>query len=307
MAGRVFTSIREARRTLRRSSVDHRGAGRGLVAGFALLPPVAAGLILFRVVALEMLAAALIFAVAGHLAARLSGLPVVASLVPPAVIGVAMVGPKAPLAWPALVAALAVTGELARGRFAPNARIQVGIAAYALVLLVSWGGAGAPVVASWPGSVADPVQLYVGNVPGPVFATSLLGVIVGAAWLWYARRLSLLVILTFLAGALVPIGLLGWSAGYLLLSGPLWFAAALVLADRDALPASPVGRPLLGLVAGAIALTVRSRGVEGTLLTVGTLQLLIAGGRGGRWLLANRREVRARLRDPQRRLPPATT
>src|SRR5437588_562933 len=115
---------------------------------------------------------------------------------------------------------------------------------------VSPGGAGptAEPVRLWlqyfgPGqSPIDPVRLYVGNVAGPVFATSMLAVAVGAAWLWYSRRLSLLVVLTFLLGALLPIRLMGWAPGYQLDSGPLWFAAALVLADRRTLVTSGVGR-----------------------------------------------------------------
>src|SRR5207244_1394907 len=56
----------------------------------------------------------------------------------------------------------------------------------------------------------DPVRLYVGNVAGPVFATSLLAVAVGVAWLAYARRVSLVVLVAFLAGALVAVAC--WSA-----------------------------------------------------------------------------------------------
>jgi electron transport complex protein RnfD len=292
----------------------------------ALAPPVVAGLILFRLSALEMLTVAVAMALAGHLAARLTRLPVTRGLLPSSVIGVALVGPGAQLVWAAAVAALAATGELARARFVPRARVEVGIVAFALVLLVSWGGAAAYVapggttptpepIRLWLSSTGagqpsiDPVRLYVGNVPGPVFATSTLAVILGAAWLWYARRLSLLVVLTFLTGALASVEVFGWSAGYQLLSGPLWFVAALVLADRETLPTSPVGRPLLGLAAGGLALAMRSRGVavEGAVLTVGALQLLVAGGHGARWLLVHRREVRSRMREPRRDLPSART
>jgi hypothetical protein len=198
------------------------------------------------------------------------------------------------------VAIVAAVFELGRARLLPAARLQVGILAYAVVLMISRGGPGASVtpvgVAAAP---VDPMRLYVGDVAGPILATSLLAVAVGAAWLWYSRRLSLLVVLTFLAGALVPIGLQRWSSGYQLESGPLWFAAALVLADRRTLPASGVGRPLLGFVTGAAALGVRTRGlaIEASLAAVAWMQVLGVIVQGLDWVRGHRGETAARLRD----------
>jgi NQR2, RnfD, RnfE family len=195
----------------------------------------------------------------------------------------------------------------------PAARLQVGILAYAVVLLLSHGGPGvyatpdggptAEPIRLWlqlGGRASfDPVRMYVGNVAGPVLATSMLAVAVGAAWLWYSRRLSLLVVLTFLAGAMVPIALLRWSAGFQLDSGPLWFAAALVLADRHTLPASGVGRPLLGFLAGAAALAVRARGlaIEASLAAVAAMQVLTVVVQGLDWVRGHREETRTRLRE----------
>ncbi|TMC12890.1 MAG: RnfABCDGE type electron transport complex subunit D [Chloroflexi bacterium] len=195
----------------------------------------------------------------------------------------------------------------------PAARLQVGLLAYAAVLLLSRG---APAIYMSPDGVQtsepirlwlqlgdkapfDPVRLYVGNVAGPVLATSMLAVAVGAAWLWYSRRLSLLVVLTFVAGALVPIAVERWSLGYQLASGPLWFVAALVLADRHMLPASGVGRPLLGFLAGALALAVRARGfaIEASVVAVAGMQALNVGLQGLDWVRHHREESAARLRD----------
>ncbi len=300
---------------LRRAAVAPETAPPGLIMGVALLPPAVAGLILFRVVALEMLAVAVVAAVAAHVALRLLRWPRAAAPGLAALAGVALVGPRASLAWAAAIAVLAAGLELARARYVAGARLQAGVLAYTLLLLASRG---APAVYASPGgtepmaepvrfwlqsfggghSPIDPVRLYVGNVAGPVFATSLLAVALGAAWLWYSRRLSLLVVMAVLVGALVPIQAQHWAAGYQLLSGPLWFVAALVLADRHTLPRSPVGRPLLGVATGAIAVGARTRGfaIEAVPVTVAAMQVLAAAIQGAGWLNGNRQETWSRLR-----------
>lgn len=309
MFGRVTRGVRVA-------LTKPDAASPHVVTAIALIPSIAAGLILFRLPALEMLGIAAAAAVLGHLASHLLGLPHRNSPAVPAVVGVALVGSGASLGWVAAVAGTAAALELARARFFPAARLQVGLVAYALLLLASQGavavyvapGSSAPVpepIRLWHQYVdlgqapIDPVRLYVGNVAGPVFATSVLAAAVGAAWLWYARRLSVLVILTFVAGAMLPIWLMDWSAAYHLDSGPLWFMLALVLADRWSLPASTIGRPLLGFTAGLVAMALRVRGlaIESTLLTGAGMQMLVVGVAGVGWLAGNPQEVRARLRD----------
>jgi hypothetical protein len=298
---------------LKRIGVEPEAAPPSLVALVAFVPPVAAGAIFFRLVALEVVAVALAAGVVAHVAARLLGLPLDGTPLLPALVAVALVGSGATLGWAAAVAIVAAALELGRARFVPAARLQVGILAYALVLLVSRGGPAdyvspAGTQADEPirvwlliGSRApfDLVRLYVGNVPGPVLATSMLAVAVGAAWMWYSRRLSLLVVLTFLAGALVPIAVERWPVGYQLASGPLWFAAALILADRSTLPASGVGRPLLGFLTGAAALAARTRGlaIEASLAAVAGMQLLNVTIQGLDWVRHHRQETMARLRE----------
>ena len=106
-------------------------------------------------------------------------------------------------------------------------------------------------------------------------------------------------VITFLIGALVPIAVERWSPVYQLESGPLWFAAALVLADRQSLPASGVGRPLLGLLTGAAALAVRARGlaIEASLAAVAWMQLVNVIVQGLNWVRGHRQETWTRLRE----------
>src|SRR5216684_3640225 len=266
-----------------------------LTVGIALAPPVAAGLIIFKLPAGEMLAAAIGFGAAGQLLAfllwrrqipRPQASPLIA-----AVFGVALVGAGAVLSLTIAVAALAVILELVRARYIPAIRAQSGLLAYAVIALVTRGAPFAyvnPVTGKafsdpiwiWyhyfgpQAAPIDPVRLYVGNVPGPVFATSLLAVAIGIAWLAYARRLSLVVLAAFLLGALVPIYLYHWDVLFQLDSGPTWFAAGLLLADRRMLPDSWAVRPVLGFAAGllAVGLRVRGYGIEAAFFTVAGIQ-----------------------------------
>jgi NQR2, RnfD, RnfE family len=285
----------------------------------ALAAPVLLGLAFFGGRAVEMLVVAIAIGGAAHGTARLTKQRMAISPIVPALIGVALVGPGSSFLWPALIALLASLLELARARFVTRARLELGVLAYSMVLLLSRGGpaeylnprtlvAMPDPIRFWLQSSAsgqtpiDPVTLYVGNVPGPVFATSLLAVLLGAAWLWYARRLSLLVLLMFGLGVLASAKLMGWSAIYHLDSGPLWFTAALVLADRRMLPASELGRPLLGLAAGVVSMAARVRGfgIESVPVTVAGLLVVVALVEGVGWLLRNRDQVGGAARTARR-------
>ncbi len=249
-----------------------------LVTAIALLPPIVAGLVIFKAPAAQMLAVALAAGAAGILVSRwlLGGIrrrsrtsPLIAAL-----FGVALIGPGASIVISIEVAVLAVILELLRLRYMPAIRAQVGLFAYAVIALATRGAtaafinpaSGAPFtdpLATWyqffsPASAPiDPIRLYVGNVPGPVFATSLLAVAVGVAWLAYARRVSLVVLFGFLVGSLVAIYTLHWDPLFQLDSGPTWFVAGLVLADRRLLPDSWAVRPTLGFAVGLFAVGLR--------------------------------------------------
>jgi Na+-transporting NADH:ubiquinone oxidoreductase subunit NqrB len=277
-----------------------------LVTGIALLPPVVAGLIIFRQPAARMLGVAVAAGVVGLIAARLIWREQLArtgaSPVLAAIFGVALIGAGAPLAIAVEIAVLAVLLEVLRLRFMPAIRAQAGLVAYAVIALVTRGGPWAYVnpvngeqfgdpLATWyqffpPASAPiDPIRLYVGNVPGPVFATSLLAVAIGVAWLAYARRVSLVVLFGFFAGAVVAISTLHWDALFQLDSGPTWFIAGLVLADRRLLPDSWAVRPTLGFAAGLFAIGLRrpaqgtwlsGHGLELAFLTVAIVQAVMA-------------------------------
>jgi hypothetical protein len=270
-----------------------------LITGIALAPPVIAGLIIFKVPALEMFAVALVVGTAGQVAGHLlwrKHLPrPQASPVIAAVFGVALVGVGANIVTSIEIALLAVILELLRSRYIPAIRAQVGLFAFAVVALITRG---APYVYVNPitglqfadpinvwyhffsasSAPIDPIRMYVGNVPGPVFATSLLAVAIGVAWFMYARRVSLVVLVSFFLGALVPIYWFHWDYLFQLDSGPTWFVAALLLADRRLLPGSWAIRPVLGFGAGLLAVGLRSRGygIEAAFLTVAGFQAVMA-------------------------------
>jgi len=268
-----------------------------LVIGLALVPPVAAGLIIFKLTALEMLLVALAVGSAGQLASRFvfrkfvpkpESSPLIASI-----IGVALVGPGASLVTSAEVAVAAVVLEVVRSRYAPAVRAQAGLISFAAIAIITHGqplkyispSGSSPLepLAIWrlfpPGAAPiDPIKLYVGNVPGPVFATSLMAVVIGVAWLAYAKRLSPVVALGFLLGAIVPIALYHWDFMFQLDSGPLWFVGLMILSDRRQLPDSWAIRPILGFAAGIFALGLRNRGIgiEGAFYTVAAVQAVVA-------------------------------
>jgi hypothetical protein len=300
-----------------------------LITAIALAPPVAAGLIIFKLPALEMLGVALASGIAGQLASRWiwrhsfprpQPSPVIA-----AVVGVALVGAGAPLLTSIEIAVPAVILELLRARYIPSIRAQAGLLAFVAVALVTQGAplaflnpaSGKPFsdpIALWyqepslPGAY-DTMTLYVGNVAGPVFATSLLAVAIGIAWLAYARRLSLVVAVGFLAGAVVAIGYYHWDNITHLDSGPTWFVAGLLLADKRYLPESWALRPLIGLAAGLVAVGLRARGlgIEAAFLTVAGVQAVMAVIVVLLWAVSmgrerRRRNRRLRQRDAQLRV-----
>jgi hypothetical protein len=263
--------------------------------GVALTPPVVAGLILFRLQAVEMLTIALAVGGIMQVAARLARVRLDRSPVLPALIGVALVGPGAASLWTVGVAVLASGLDLARTHYLPRLRFEAGILAYCFFFLAARGQLGsylnpsnqrelAEPIAYWlnffrtSDAPIDAVRLYVGNVAGPVFATSLLAVGLSLAWLWYARRLSLTVVVGFLIGAMLPVLVMRWNAVYQLDSGPTWFGVGLALADVRNLPQSRKVRFLIGLAAGVIALSLRTRqiGVEGVFLAVALIQVSVA-------------------------------
>jgi hypothetical protein len=272
-----------------------------LIVAMALLPPIVAGLIIFRLPALQMLAIALVAGIAGYLAARwmwrdqrhhAPASPLIAP-----VFGIALIGAGASLVTSIEIAVLAAILEVLRARYVPAIRAQAGLLAYAVVALITRGAPFAYInpasgkafgdpISTWyqffnaASSPIDSIRLYVGNVPGPVFATSLLAVAIGVAWFAYARRVSLVVLLTFLAGALAAVYSFHWDILFQLDSGPMWFVAGLLLADRRLLPGSWIVRPMIGFVAGLFAVGLRQKGygIEAAFFTVAAVQAAMVLG-----------------------------
>jgi Na+-transporting NADH:ubiquinone oxidoreductase subunit NqrB len=301
-----------------------------LVTGLAVLPTVVAGLVIFKAPAARMLGVALVAGSIGVLIGywfmRDQFRHSVATPLLAAVFGVALIGAGAGLAVAAEIAALAVVLEILRVRYMPAIRAQSGLIAYAAIALLTRGlpfayvnpANGAPFgdpIATWyrffsPASAPiDPIRLYVGNVPGPVFATSLLAVAVGVAWLAYARRVSLVVLIAFLAGAGLAIYTFHWDPLFQLDSGPTWFVAGLLLADRRLLPDSWSIRPVIGFAGGLFAIGLRHNGygIEAAFFTVAAVQtvmavLAIAYWGGSLWLERWKRTRRLRQREANLRV-----
>jgi hypothetical protein len=298
--------------------------GADTVMALALTPPLLAGLVLFRLPALEILAIAVGVGGTVHLLARVLHQPLVTSPVLPAIVGVALCGPGSPLLWP-LAIALATSGlEVARGRLVPQAGIHTGVLSYSILFLASGGAMASYLKPAGMIRFPEPIQqwsrfygganhflepstLYVGNVAGPVLATSLLAVVISLAWLWYARRLSLSVIVAFAVGGAGIATALHWDPVFQLDSGPAWFVVGLALADRRLLPAEPYGRPVLGFAAGIVGVGLRAGHfyVEGLFLTAAAIQVVFALVEGLVRLVAPRLESRAGLR-PEGQKEPAS-
>ena len=268
-----------------------------LLFGLALLPPVIGGLAIFgEPAAIDLGIAIGVGAVFEGFARALRRPPALSPIVT-AIVGVALIGPASPPWWAAAVAGAAGLFEVVRSALPrPPLPVSSGLLAYAVVYLSGHGGPGgylAPGRSPRPfpepirlwhdffgGAAAplDSVTLYVGNVAGPVFATSLLAVMISALWLWYAGRLDLVALTGIVGGALAATLIEGWNPAYHLLSGPLLFAATFGFADRKAL----AGPPLLGgvLAFGAafagVWLRTRGVGVEVALIALAATQAGVA-------------------------------
>jgi hypothetical protein len=248
-----------------------------VVLGLALAGPVVAGLVLFRGAAAELLLIAIAAGGVVHLVAALLRLKLENGPILLALVGVALCGPLSPPLWPILVASGAAVLEVLRSNLWPRARINTGVLAYAAVFLATRGAMAAyqrpgstllfpEPIAQWSrfygGSAhfIEPITLYVGNVAGPVFATSLLAVAIGMAWLWYARRLSIVAAAAFLGTGLAMSLALHWDPVFQLDSGPAWFVVGLALCDRRQMPEQRLARLVMAIAAGVVGIGLRAAG-----------------------------------------------
>ncbi|MDQ6691442.1 MAG: RnfABCDGE type electron transport complex subunit D [Candidatus Dormibacteraeota bacterium] len=108
--------------------------------------------------------------------------------------------------------------------------------------------------------IVEPVKLYVGNVPGPVGATSAGALLLGLVYLWYARKVSLGIIIGFLTGVAVLAAVIGSDVAFQLSSGPALFIAGFIAADRRRVLLSEPLTLGFGLAAGALTMVLRGYG-----------------------------------------------
>src|SRR5437588_319084 len=111
----------------------------GLPMVLALVPPIAAGLVIFRLAALEILAITLTAALAAVIVQRLIHLRPEIPLVLPPLFAVAFVGAAANLLWVSGIAVAAGALEVLRARFLPSLRVNTGMLAYVGALLAGSG------------------------------------------------------------------------------------------------------------------------------------------------------------------------
>ena len=107
--------------------------------------------------------------------------------------------------------------------------------------------------------VIDPVKLYVGNGPGPVGATSAAAVLLGVAYLWYARKISLGIVVGFLCGVAAVALAIRSDLGFQLASGPSLFLVGYIAADRRRVLLPEQLRFAFGAAAGVATMVLRWR------------------------------------------------
>jgi Na+-translocating ferredoxin:NAD+ oxidoreductase RnfD subunit len=107
------------------------------------------------------------------------------------------------------------------------------------------------------GTIIDPVKLYVGNAPGPIGAASGAAVLLGVTYLWYARKISLGVVVGFLCGVAGAALAIRSDLGFQLASGPSLFLAGYIAADRRRVVLPEQFRFAFGLAAGVATMILR--------------------------------------------------
>ncbi|GAC1479786.1 MAG: hypothetical protein PVSMB9_03820 [Candidatus Dormibacteria bacterium] len=108
--------------------------------------------------------------------------------------------------------------------------------------------------------IVDPVKLYLGNVPGPIGVTSAGAILLGLTYLWYARKVSLGIILGFLTGVGITALLIGSDLAFQLSSGPALFLVGYIAADRRRVALPAPFTFVFGIAAGALTMVLRGYG-----------------------------------------------
>ncbi len=106
----------------------------------------------------------------------------------------------------------------------------------------------------------DPIKMYVGNVPGPMGVTSMGAVLLGVAYLWYCRKISLSLLLGYFAGMTAAGLAYNFDLAFQLSSGPTLFVAGFLAADRRRMVLSDRFTAIIGLIAGGSTIVLRAYG-----------------------------------------------
>jgi len=108
--------------------------------------------------------------------------------------------------------------------------------------------------------VVDPIKMYVGNVAGPMGVTSMGAVLLGLAYLWYARKISLSLLLGYYGGMAVAALAYNFDLPFQLSSGPTLFVAGFLAADRRRMLLSDRLTAIVGALAGGLTIVLRAYG-----------------------------------------------
>ena len=275
--------------------------GTDVAYALALIPPLALGLLFFRRPAALLLAFCLLAGTIGLLAFRLAGLtiglpawvghranhPLVAAL-----LIVAVLSPVTP---PWLGVSLVVLFILLDSLAWPHLRRMAVHPALLCVgiLSVAQQQLGFSFLSPFDGrplddplrlhTVIDPVTLYVGNVPGPLGTTSAAAVLLGIAYLWYTRKVSLGMVAGFVIGVAAAAAAFRLDVAFQVSGGAALFLAGYLAADRRRLAFDERLCAGLGLCAGALTIFLRTRGQgaaaawEALLAVTAALSLAIQG------------------------------
>lgn len=247
----------------------------------ALLPPLVLGMLFFRRPAALLLAFCLLAGTICLLALRLAGLTI--GLPPwighrahhPLVAALLIVAVLSPLTPPWLGVSLIVLFILLDSLAWPHLRRMAVHPALLCVgiLSVAQQQLGFGFLSPFDGrpldeplrlhTVIDPVTLYVGNVPGPLGSTSSAAVLLGIAYLWYTRKVSLALVVGFVIGMAAAAAAFRLDIAFQISGGAALFLAGYLAADRRRLPVDGRLCAGLGLAAGALTILFRVQGQAG--------------------------------------------
>ncbi len=133
---------------------------------------------------------------------------------------------------------------------------------------VSWSGAAADAVTTatplaaqkLSGAAAPLADLFLGTVAGSLGETSGLGILIGAAYLFYKKTITWHIPCSYLGTVLVAALLLGQDPVFHLLAGGLLFGAFFMATDVVTSPTTKPGRLVFGCMAGLLTILIRRYG-----------------------------------------------